>query len=167
MSWANGCTLPTALHQAQAGDEVWGQVGVYYPGANRIDSFVLKDGVAVYGRFAGAETSRAQRDWWANVTVLSADINRNDVNTDGNGITEMWQDIRGANAYHVVVSGAGPTAVLDGVVVPADQADGSASGQDRGGGVYVMNGSPVVRNVVIVGNRATAMVVACWVWVGG
>lgn len=130
LSWANAYPLPTALNQAQAGDEVWVQAGVYYPGANRTDSFVLKDGVAVYDGFAGTATSRAQRDWRANVTVLSGDIDRNDVNVDGNGIAEMWQDIPGANAYHVVVaSGVGPTAVLDGFVVTGAKPTGATAGR--------------------------------------
>jgi len=127
-SWANACTLQTALTNAVSGDEIWVKAGVHYPGAagNREATFTLKNGVALYGGFAGTETDRSQRNWQTNLTILSGDIDRNDINTDGNSIAETWNDIRGSNAYHVVTgSGTNPSAVLDGFVVTAGQANGS------------------------------------------
>jgi hypothetical protein len=106
-SWANACTLQTALSGAVSGDEIWVKQGVHYPDTSglsdpRTATFTLKNGVAVYGGFAGTETSRDQRNWQANLTILSGDIDRNDTNTDGNNIAETWNDIQGFNAYHVV-----------------------------------------------------------------
>ncbi|MEJ5241226.1 MAG: DUF2341 domain-containing protein [Anaerolineales bacterium] len=182
-SWDNACTLQTALAQALSGEEIWVQAGVHYPGSNRTDTFTLKSGVAVYGGFAGTETSRDQRDWQANPTILSGDIDRNDINTDGNFIAETWNDIQGNNAYHVVTgTGVNSSAILDGFVVTAGKADGldynmSGGGMinhpgspkivstifsgnfsnGNGGGMYNWNSSsPTLDNVIFVGNRSNA-----------
>ena len=57
-----------------AGTEFWIAKGTYRPTAdpnNRDATFVLKNGVALYGGFAGNETHRKERDWDANPTTLS------------------------------------------------------------------------------------------------
>jgi VCBS repeat-containing protein len=155
-SWANACTLSTALGGASSGDEIWAKAGVHYPGGNRTDTFALKSGVAVYGGFAGTETVRTQRDPEANTTILSGDIDRNDTNTDGNFIAETWNDIQGANAYHVVTgSGTDDTAVLDGFTITAGQGFGDPP-EHAGGGMYNDNGSPALTGITFIGNWARA-----------
>lgn len=154
-SWANPCTLQTALTAATSSDEIWVKAGVHYPGTAREDTFTLKNGVAVYGGFAGAETQRDQRDWQVNVTILSGDIDQNDVNTDGNFIAETPVDIQGANAYHVVTGGlTNNTAVLDGFVFTAGQANG-ASPHGDGGGMYNQDASPRLTNLIFSGNTSS------------
>ncbi len=157
-SWADACTLHTALAGAISGDEVWVKAGVYKPTANPADraaSFVLKNGVALYGGFAGTETSRGQRDWRANLTVLSGDIDGDDANGDGNFIAETAADIQGHNSFHVVrSSGLGATTVLDGFVITGGQADGDD--EDRWGGGMVNDASnPSLANLIFSGNTAT------------
>ena len=63
-SWATACELAYAVTQASAGEEIWVAAGTYTPtsGVNHTISFTLKDGVAIYGGFAGTETARSQRD---------------------------------------------------------------------------------------------------------
>lgn len=158
-SWANACTLQTALAQAVSGDEIWVKAGVHKPGANRTSTFTLKGGVAIYGGFAGTETTRSQRNWQANRTILSGDIDQNDLNTDGNFIAETWGDIQGNNAYTVVTGGGtGQTAVLDGFIITAGQANGDDMYDPEpywvGGGMYNVNSSPTLTNMVFSGNMA-------------
>ena len=153
-TWGNACTLQTALAAAVSGDEIWVKAGAHYPGADRADTFILKNGVAVYGGFAGTEASREQRDWQTHVTILSGDIDGNDTNTDGNFIAETPADIQGANAYHVVAGGfTNNTAVLDGFVITAGQANGTAP-HDAGGGMYNQDASPRLTNLIFSGNAA-------------
>src|SRR5690606_7714723 len=92
-SWATAFhDLQDALAIAQAGDEVWIAEGLYKPteGSDRTATFTLMSGVALYGGFDGTETQREERDWEANVTVLSGDVGVPGDSTD--------------NAYHVVTA---------------------------------------------------------------
>ena len=127
-SWANAHTdLQAALAEAEAGDEVWVAAGVYKPTDDENDrsaTFQLIDGVEIYGGFAGTETNREQRDWQANLTVLSGDIDNNDT-TDANGVVVDADDIQGDNSFNVVTgSETDDTAILDGFVITAGLADG-------------------------------------------
>jgi hypothetical protein len=156
-SWANACTLKYALSIAVNGDQIWVKQGVHYPGTSQSDTFTLKNGVAIYGGFAGTETALNQRDWQTNLTILSGDIDQNDINTDGNFIAETWSDIRGNNAYHVVKGGGtNSSAVLDGFVITAGHtSDGGGNFDDYyGGGMYNDNSSPTLTNVTFSGNYA-------------
>jgi hypothetical protein len=76
--WTNAYTLQTALSQAVSGDEIWVKMGVHYPGpaGNRNVTFTLENGVALYGGFAGSETSCDQHNWQANLIILSGDIEK-------------------------------------------------------------------------------------------
>jgi len=152
--------LQTALAGATSGDEVWVKAGVYKPTATPADraaSFVLKNGVALYGGFTGTETSRGQRDWRANLAILSGDIDEDDANSDGNFIAETAADIHGSNSYHVVRSSSlDATAVLDGFVITAGQADGEDWPDDSGGGMSNYESSPSLANLTFSGNTATS-----------
>lgn len=143
-SWTDAfIDLQSALSVAMDGDEIWVAAGSYTPtnGIDRTISFVLKNGVALYGGFAGTETSRGQRDWSAHETVLSGNIGAPGTNTD--------------NSYHVVVgSGTNATAVLDGFTVLGGYADGGSHEQKSGGGMLIYNGSPTVRNCLFLENTA-------------
>jgi len=154
-SWSNACTLQTALIQAVPGDEIWVAGGVYYPGTNREDSFLMESGVQVYGGFAGTETLLEERDWFANPTVLSGDIDGNDTNKV-NGIVTNVSNIVGNNAYHILVgSGVDQTAVFDGFILNAGQADGTTLYHNNGAGVYLTLGNPTLNNLVISANTAS------------
>ena len=153
--WDNACNLQTALSNAVSGDEIWVRMGVHYPGTNRVDTFTLQSGVGVYGGFAGTETSLEQRDWVSNVTVLSGDIDQNDLNNDGNFIAEVSSDIQGLNAYHVVTgSETDNSAVLGGFIITAGQAISDDFNYYNGGGMYTWPGSPTLNNITFCGNTA-------------
>ena len=155
-SWTNACTLQMALNVAGSGDQIWVQKGVHYPGnaGNRTATFTLKNNVAIYGGFAGTETLLSQRNWRGNRTILSGDIDGND-NHGGDYINENASQIEGSNAYHVVTGpiGTNSSAVLDGFVITAGQANGS-SPNDVGGGMYNQSSSPTLRNLIFSGNSA-------------
>ncbi|MEZ4638500.1 MAG: hypothetical protein R2856_26685 [Caldilineaceae bacterium] len=55
----------------------------------------------MYGGRAGTESTCAERDWATNVTILSGDIDQNDINTDGNNIAETWADIQGTTQKRI------------------------------------------------------------------
>ena len=63
-SWEDAfIDLQDALALAFAGQEIWVAAGTYLPTSdtNREVSFVMVEGVALYGGFAGTETSLAER----------------------------------------------------------------------------------------------------------
>ena len=142
-SWANACALQSALSLAQSGDEVWAKAGTHIPtsGADRTATFQLKNGVAIYGGFAGTETARDQRNWMANIVTLSGDIGTVGDNSD--------------NSYHVVTGVTGAT--LDGVTISGGKADLGVTcpGTSCGGGMFNNSSSPTLTNVIFTHNYGT------------
>ena len=176
-SWADAYTdLQSALAAATGSDELWIAAGVYTP-AREDTSFTItgeQDGIELYGGFAGTETARTQRDPEQHRTILSGDLNRDDLDPDGDGIIEREDDLQGGeNAHHVLILDGGDwigpdvdanitsATIIDGVVVTAGQADKpSSSTGEEGGGLYcdgVGSGnacSPTLRQIIFVGNVA-------------
>ncbi|WP_148214694.1 right-handed parallel beta-helix repeat-containing protein [Desulforapulum autotrophicum] len=128
-SWSSALSdVQTALDLAnakyeQTGEkvEVWVSSGTYYAGESRSDSIQLREGVSLYGGFAGDETSTDQRNIDVNTTILSGDIGVPDVAADNN--------------YHVVIGA--DNALIDGFTITNGYAD-AADGQiydNKGGGI--------------------------------
>ncbi len=91
-SWTNAYTdLQAALNAATAPAQIWVAAGTYHPtaGTDRSISFVLKEGVTVYGGFAGTETTLGQRNWVTNVTNLSGNIGDPALATDNSETVVM------------------------------------------------------------------------------
>ncbi|MCB9914355.1 MAG: right-handed parallel beta-helix repeat-containing protein [Planctomycetes bacterium] len=161
-SWLDAHTsLRVALDAAVAGDELWIAQGTYVPGptASEADSFFLKDGVALYGGFAGGETALAQRDPVARPTVLSGDVNGDDILSPW---PSGWNIVTSNSAHVVTAIGVGPTAVLDGLVISQGHTgpSGTFAGapEMRGSGLLNLGASPTVRDCVFQYN------VAAWAW---
>ncbi|MGJ8639701.1 MAG: right-handed parallel beta-helix repeat-containing protein [Opitutaceae bacterium] len=165
-TWATAATtLNDALAYVVATDEIWVTAGVYYPdeGGTATDndrnaSFVLPDGVGIYGGFAGSETVRSQRDPDTHLSILSGDIQQNDLNTDGNFIAEQSSDLDnvqdGNNSTNsiiiVLADGVSDSALLDGLVLTAAHHAGLAPT----GAVAFRNGaSPRILNCLFSGNE--------------
>ena len=139
-SWGTAfASLQQALSVATPGSQIWVAAGTYKPTttSDRSISFQLKSGVAVFGGFAGTETSLSGRNVQTNVTILSGDI-------DGDGTLAN-------NSYHVVVGNTFATAVLDGFTITGGNADG---GQE-GGGIYCSSGYPMLSNLIVTGNYSS------------
>ena len=155
LSWANACTLQTALGLASNGNEIWVKAGAHFPGSLQTDTFTLKSGVALYGGFTGDETARDERDWEANPTILSGDIDHNDTDPEANYIIEDYAQIQVNNAYHVVTgTGTDATAILDGFIITAGQANAGGWPGNYGGGMFSDPGSPTLTHLIFCGNYA-------------
>ena len=131
-SWDNAFgTLTEALAHAKNGDQVWVAAGTYTPSVNadRHASFQIKDGIKVYGGFAGTETSLVQRATDLHKTILSGEIGQP-------GLAD--------NSYNVVYfEKVSKNTVLDGFIITGGNAngEGEAAARNRcGGGIY-NNGS--------------------------
>ncbi len=166
LSWATAMSnLQAALSLASSLNnvtEVWVARGTYRAGNAGGPGFSVGTGQRLYGGFAGTETTLAQRDPTANVTLLSGDVNGDDqpafVNrTDNAGPVLMLAGAalidgctvsggRSATGGGVVLSGNGGR--VDRCVVRDNEAD-------LGGGVALEASGFVVRSH-IEGNRAGA-----------
>ncbi|HUB26650.1 MAG TPA: choice-of-anchor Q domain-containing protein, partial [Tepidisphaeraceae bacterium] len=142
-SWATAYTsLQQALSVATTGFSILVGQGTYTPGTAASDSFQLIDGVLILGGYAGYGT---------------ADPNANNI--------EAYPTIlSGRNVNYHVVDGSGTdsTAVIDGFTITGGNADGSGGGSglfgiggnDDGGGVYEVDGSPTIIDCTISGDSA-------------
>lgn len=161
-SWAAAKRdLQVAINGASSGDQVWIKAGTYLPthdafgsttpANNRDKTFTLKNGVKVYGGFAGTETQLTQRNWQSNSTVLSGDLGTVNVLTD--------------NAYHVVVSvNLTAATALDGVTITKGYATapggssviigGRTLDRYKGGGLYNSYSSTTFANCSVKTNSA-------------
>jgi predicted outer membrane repeat protein len=137
--------LHDALAAARAGDSIWVAAGTYVPGTTPEDSFFPPAGVGLYGGFAGNETSLAQRDWTANPTILSGDLNGDDAG-DAN---------RDDNSHTIVeYLDVDATAVLDGFVVRGGNAVAASRHTGSAAGVYLSDASPTLLNCRFEANTA-------------
>lgn len=141
-SWEQACELQTALYNAVLGDQIWVAAGTYKPttSSNRLASFGLKSGVAIYGGFPVEGGDWSSRDWETNTITLSGDIGIEGDNSD--------------NSYHVIsASNIDNTAVLDGFTVNAGNAL-DESYNSHGGGMNFSSSSPTIRNIKLTNNIA-------------
>lgn len=155
--WANAYTdLQAALAEATNGSEIWVARGVYTPGNTADDTFELVSQVDLYGGFAGTEISRTQRNWAANVTVLSGDIDGND-EVDSHGVVTTTAHLTGTNSVHVVTAVNSFNATLDGFTITAGNATAGLPicPATCGGGLRLSSGNPTLANLVISGNAAS------------
>ena len=138
------------LNGSSVGDEFWVAAGRYRPSTtgDKTWYFVLDPGVSLYGGFAGTETSRSQRNWRTNVTVLTGDLDFNDI-VDARGVTRKASDINAAGSGNSirVLYAYGQGGVLDGFTVTAGNAL-----NDEGGGIMDVASSVTVRNCTFAGN---------------
>ena len=151
-SWGTAFRHPQdGLDVAVAGDQIWVAAGTYLPsketepGNPRTVTFQLISGMELYGAFppGGGDGTFGARDTTnpAHETTLSGAI----------GVP--WDPAD--NAYHVLIaSGTDATAVLNGFTIAAGNANGT-SPHDRGGGLYIDDGSPSMASCTFSENSPT------------
>lgn len=157
---------------SQQAGEVWVAAGTYKPQSQLISgtaysaSFRMRDGISVYGGFAGNETSKQERakgtmPWdFTNVTVLEAAYYESKL---------AWTNSKwtvGSDSRHVVwfapMSGESEftrVTTLDGVTVQGGYAQGNTGlddfKTDRGAGVYMDGANAYLSNCIVRENYAT------------
>lgn len=183
LSWATAYShlqqaLDTALASRGFVPEIWVAAGTYVPTVPtvpndmRTATFWLPGGVAVRGGFAGNEDPATfdinDRDFSANETILSGDLNGDDDSGGDNS----------ENAYHVVTIGIDfepvSSVTLDGFTISGGNADLTGGGlvvnrevsdveilqctfrdnhaSDRGGAIDSYGRDPVIRRCVFINN---------------
>ncbi|MGB4773957.1 MAG: gliding motility-associated C-terminal domain-containing protein [Daejeonella sp.] len=166
-TWAKaapGSQLQTIITEATSGTQIWVAAGTYTPtinpvtgmaGVNRDNTFLLKDGVALYGGFKGTGNGGrpetiAGRNITANPTILSGDLDNDGDISD--------------NAYHVVLAiGCSSSTILDGFIIEKGNANDDNNGvvisgisisTASGGGIYNSSSSFVISNTMFRNNIA-------------
>ena len=184
-SWENaGADLQLAINTAAAGDQVWVAAGTYKPNrkandltviveANADNAFVLKEGVAIYGSFAGTEATLEERDLTLteNVSILSGDFLGDDqvLTTDDSAEFSIVNNVE--NATHVVISAGSEefpvttSTLLDGFTISGGNAtlaftnivvNGQNIGRFTGGGIANYGfASPSLLNLTVTANAAS------------
>jgi parallel beta-helix repeat protein len=126
-SWSSAKrTLQAAIDAAAvSGGEVWAAGGTY------VERITMKPLVSAYGGFAGQETSRGERRWSRNVSII-----------DG---------AAGGSVVTTATYGHYGLSVLDGFTVR--NGIGTLSGQRYGGGIYASSPATFA-NCIVTGNMA-------------
>ena len=146
-SWAQAFgSLDHGLDAAHDGDQIWVAAGTYKPRHRtsasdpRSVSFRPRDGVHMFGGFAGNEQTLAGRAGLFADTILDGEI----------GNPNTIQD----NARHVLrLDGNGFLHTFDGFCVQNGYADGTGL-HGTGGAAFVQLGTKFVRNCIFRDNRA-------------
>ncbi|AFM03444.1 HYR domain-containing protein [Bernardetia litoralis DSM 6794] len=166
-SWTDAYTsLQSAISGATAGTQIYVAKGTYKPtnGTNRNTTFQIPSGVEIYGGFSGKETRVNQvlldaRDFIANETILSGDLNGDD-NVTGTFPTLVYGNYADNSVHLIYTRNVSNATRLDGFTIKGGNAnDGSASFDYgvRAGGWY-NNGStggvsqPTVANCIFTRN---------------
>ena len=170
-SWTDAYNdLQSALTEARTlapaeNVQIWVANGIYKPidgitptGNPRYEAFELISNVELYGGFVGSESVLEARDWRANPTVLSGDIDGNDI-VNAIGVTEHFDDIVGDNSLHVVrAQDVDDSARLDGFYITGGLAnlsglvDGTFN-MRNGAGLHLVNSAVNLARLQIQGNR--------------
>ncbi len=157
-NWENAFTeLSDAIDAASEGDAIWVAAGTYLPGGGDPtpqSTFLIDKNIELYGGFSGLEETLDERDFEANETILSGDINGDDIDLD------FFQN-KEDNVWHVMflTEEVDNRTIIDGFTIRNGRALGAdGEGDDRRGGGILTYGAPIVRNCQFIQNYA---------WFGG
>jgi len=180
-SWANAFTgiqaaVDAALASSGAKDEVWVKAGTYRPTRAHtvtsgpdtvtVKTFDVNGSVKVFGGFAGTETTRAARDFVANVTTLTVATSGSEpvqlVRVGGFGVvdgftlTGVTPASVGGNWFPVaaVLAGAG---VVSHCTISGNVTSVGLPEPSYGAAVLLLSGYPTMASCTISGNTGRAL----------
>ena len=180
-SWANAAgDLQATIDAAQAGDEVWVASGTFKPSKlikstkKTSKAFFLKDGVSLYGGFAGTESSKDDRatttatnlkiELCANPTIIDADDDVADTWTrtieEGTSYRYTWvlasNQVTGTkgNSSHALYCSSEftNTTIIDGFTLKGGNANVS-NAKPHGGALYAI-GNVQLQHCSVIENSA-------------
>jgi len=134
-SWENALNnIQSAIEIAVPGDQIWVAAGKFYGNSNSDYSIILKDGVALYGGFAGTESKISDR-LPGNITQLQGDYT-----------------LPNNNNATVVATNISQATVLDGFTIKPNQSNGPHCR-----GMYLKNVSDnlMINHCIIDGNTTS------------
>ena len=153
-SWANAtASIEEAQALAQTYDAVvWVAAGTYYGDTTTLNAFTMRDGVNVYGGFAGDEPASfdlSQRNFETNATILDGQNERRVLNQPFEFNNEaIWSGFTIQNG-RISGNGAGANLLRNGHLSQC-KVQNNYSTNGSGGGIYCSNAS--VEGCVIVNN---------------
>lgn len=176
-SWTNAFTnLNTAIESVNTGDSIKIAEGVYVPDRDssglfnpvnpRLKTFFVDKDLILQG---GYSTGGSMRNWDQFQTVLSGDLDGNDLNFDGDFSNQSTDSSKGNNAYSLLhLKHLSSQSIFEGLYIVAGRADSAIQGQTngigpryQGGGLFNSvsgNGnssSPTIRYCKFFGNFAS------------
>lgn len=147
--------LQTAIDDSGPNDEIWVAEGKYTPGTERWDTFMMKEGVGLYGGFpAIGDPGWDKRDPNTYKTILSGDLLSND---DPCTLVEdlLTDPCRADNSMHIMdCSNTDTNSIVGGFTFTGGNANGSKP-DNRGGGIYNYGGGVRIKNCVFARNTAS------------
>ena len=187
-SWGNassGSHLQQLINTGGGGSalQIWIAKGSYIPDSmpnnctscgtdTRNYTYMLKSNVSLYGGFAGNEIALSNRNVSANTTILSGDLNNNDVNYNGS-----WYKLSTAadNAYHVLTAlNVDSSTTIDGITISGGCAsnnvttiNGIVLNKNSGGGLYAYHSNINLNNVNFINNAAYSSILSLKTAYGG
>jgi N-acetylneuraminic acid mutarotase len=152
-SWATAFRdIQSAENAASTvGGEVWVAAGTYTGTDDPV--VTMKPGVFLYGGFAGTESSSADRNWSANVTVIDGENARRCVNGAANATLDGFTVTRGQSVNGGGMYNNSPLTVVN-CTFTNNTATYDSGGYGGGGAMCNDGSSPAVTNCVFAHNTA-------------
>lgn len=147
-SWTDAYTnIYSAWNNSIEGDEIWVAQGTYLAAESRMGFTSLNKNIKMYGGFLGTEANENERNAEVNVTIISGDINQDDI--QGDTINRL------DNAMHLLFLDTlvNNNTIIDGFTFRNGHADNqNGSGNSRRAGAILSYGSPIIKNCSFIEN---------------